>query len=206
MIPLVNSCVSQFFRLVGRRFFSKQTATTIKVIQARRLDPKRYLSAHLNDLVIALVAAEDRRFFNHCGVDFRGIVRAAFAYILKRNIQGASTITQQLVRVVVNDYRFSFQRKLKEICIAAEVDSIIDKRSQAELYLLIGYYGWRMNGLTAAKERLSISFPCSTAQAAQLVARLKYPEPKNFSINQTKKIDCRAAHILNLINENPHGF
>ena len=206
MISLTNSCLSQFFRFVGRRFFAKQTAATVKAIQVRSLGSKRYLSADLNELVVALVVAEDRRFFNHCGVDFRGIVRAALAYILKRNIQGASTITQQLVRVVVNDYRFSFQRKLKEMCIAAEVDSIIDKRSQAELYLLLGYYGWRMNGLTAAKERLSISFPCSTAQAVQLVARLKYPEPKYFSVNQTKKIDRRAAHILNLISEHPHGF
>lgn len=178
----------------------------IKKIKAQSPAARNYSSFDLDKLVIALVVAEDRRFFRHYGVDFRGIARAALAYASKRKVQGASTITQQLVRVIVNDYRFSFQRKLKEICIAVEVDRIISKRSQAELYLLLGYYGWRMNGLSAATERLHISFPCSTEQAAQIIARLKYPETEHFSARQSNKINGRASHICNLIKEYRHGF
>lgn len=204
MTNFTNFCLSRFFRFIGRRFFATQVTDAIRIIQLQKFSHRKYAALELGELILALVMAEDRRFFQHCGVDLRGIFRAVVVYISKRSVQGASTITQQLVRVVINDYRFSFQRKLKEICIAVEVDSIISKKTQAELYLMLGYYGWRMNGLASARERLTISFPCTTEEAAQIVARLKYPEPERSSTTQTKKINGRAAHICNLIGAHRH--
>ena len=206
MIYQSDLWLSYLFRFVGRRFYAAQIETATKQVEARTTLLQIYSSIDFNELVIALVVAEDRRFFRHFGVDYYGIARAIFAYTTKRQVQGASTITQQLVRVIVNDYRFSFQRKLKEICIAVEIDRILDKESQARLYLLLGYYGWRMNGLTAAMTRLCISFPCSTEQAAQIIARLKYPEPEHSSVHQSNRIDRRASHLCNLIQEYRDGF
>lgn len=65
------------------------------------------------------------------------------------------------------------------------------------LYLVKGYYGYRMSGLRQACERLRISPALANpAEAASLVARLKYPEPKGDSSDQRARIDRRTKHIL----------
>lgn len=61
-----------------------------------------------------LVAAEDHRSRFHCGIDQVGILRAIYKRLFDAEIQGASTIEQQFVRVVTGDYSHSLQRKLKE--------------------------------------------------------------------------------------------
>ena len=98
--------------------------------------------------VEAMVSVEDRRFYEHHGVDYEGIARAA--YILFKNdgniTQGASTITQQLARGVFLTNEVSYERKIKEIFIAWELEKKYTKQEILEYYLNTiffsnGYYG-----------------------------------------------------------------
>ena len=98
--------------------------------------------------VEAMVSVEDRRFYEHHGVDYEGSARAA--YILFKNdgniTQGASTITQQLARGVFLTNEVSYERKIKEIFIAWELEKKYTKQEILEYYLNTiffsnGYYG-----------------------------------------------------------------
>ncbi|MGN0437386.1 MAG: transglycosylase domain-containing protein [Lachnospiraceae bacterium] len=98
--------------------------------------------------VEAMVSVEDRRFYEHNGVDYEGIARAA--YILFKNdgniTQGASTITQQLARGIFLTNEVSYERKIKEIFIAWELEKKYTKQQILEYYLNTiffsnGYYG-----------------------------------------------------------------
>lgn len=98
--------------------------------------------------VEAMVSVEDRRFYEHNGVDYEGIARAA--YILFQNngeiTQGASTITQQLARGIFLTSEVSYERKLKEIFLAWELEKKYTKQQILEYYLNTiffsnGYYG-----------------------------------------------------------------
>lgn len=146
-------------------------------------------------LVQALVIAEDRRLFFHHGVDTRGLTRAFLLYLRTGEIQGASTITQQLVRVLTHDYRRSWRRKAKEMCLACALDRVVSKESQATLYLRIAYYGWRMTGCAQAKRHLGYTSPLNPHAAANIVARLRYPEPNHSSPAQLERIRRRARYI-----------
>lgn len=147
-----------------------------------------------------LITAEDRRFLYHYGIDLIGIARAITIYFKKRQVQGASTITQQLVRVLTNDFRISFKRKFKEICIACVIDKKIKKDDQVIVYLQIAYFGWRMNGINQALHRLNLKSPISILAAAGLIARLKYPEARIPSPEYYKKLNKRVAYIMSIAN------
>jgi len=146
-------------------------------------------------LVRALIIAEDRRFFSHQGIDTRGLIRVVFLYLKSREVQGASTITQQLVRVLTHDYRRSLRRKAKEMCLACAIDSEVSKETQAELYLRIAYFGWHMTGCIQAKRHLGYGSPLTAATAASIVARLRYPEPSHPSAAQLGRIRQRTRYI-----------
>ncbi len=98
--------------------------------------------------VEAMVSVEDRRFYEHNGVDYEGIARAA--YILYKNdfniTQGASTITQQLARGIFLSNDITYQRKFREIFLAWELEKKYTKQQILEFYLNTiffsnGYYG-----------------------------------------------------------------
>ena len=81
-------------------------------------------------LVHAIISAEDENFFNHFGIDFFGIVRAAIANISSGSIvQGASTITQQVARNFFLSNKKSYMRKINEILLAIKIDT---KHSQSQ--------------------------------------------------------------------------
>jgi len=136
-------------------------------------------------LVAALVAAEDKRFWNHGGVDLAAICRAIYRIVVHRQSQGASTIEQQLVRTLTGYRKLSVKRKLREMVLACVIGGLISKREIAVLYLCCAYYGWRMNSLAEACHRKGFSVgEMSFRQSAELVARLKYPEPQLASLDR----------------------
>jgi len=104
-------------------------------------------------LPTATVAIEDRRFYEHDGLDYEGIVRAALEnYAARDVVQGGSTITQQLVR---NLYRpvgteRTLERKVKEACLALKLDAAWTKETILETYMNQVYYGNRAYGVEAA--------------------------------------------------------
>lgn len=111
-------------------------------------------------MVDAFVALEDERFWEHNGVDARGILRAFFVGVKNRNFsEGASTITQQLIKnqifnVGLNEATFmdSLKRKIQEQYLAIELEKQIDKKDILELYLNAIYLGEGANGIQTASE------------------------------------------------------
>src|SRR5207244_8697723 len=92
--------------------------------------------------------------------------------------EGASTIEQQIVRVLTNRFERTFVRKVHEVLLAALVADLFPKSATPRLYLSIGYFGWRMDGFLQACRRLELRPDIlSLDDAADVVARLKYPEP-----------------------------
>lgn len=168
------------------------------LLQVRELIRDESSNGELENLVDALILAEDHRFNYHYGIDVRAIFRAALITFFAGRTQGASTITQQLTRVITGDYRRTFSRKFRELCLAAWVDSKVAKKDQAVAYLCIAYFGWRMSGWKQAITRLQINSPCSFPDAAAVVARLKYPEPRQPSPEQARRVRARQGHILKL--------
>ena len=101
----------------------------------------------------ATVAIEDRRFFEHGGLDFEGIARAAVADLKAgRVVEGGSTITQQLVRNLYISRERTVQRKLKEACLATKLDDAWSKERILTTYLNQVYYGNQAYGIEAAAE------------------------------------------------------
>lgn len=148
-------------------------------------------------LVAALVAAEDRRFYEHCGLDIKSIGRAAISTFLRKKIQGASTIEQQLTRTIIKDYRISLRRKVKEILISVALSSEHDKDTLAKAYIFFAYYGWKMNGIEEALTRLNLPIENVTInEAATIVAMLKYPLPQFPNESRHQLLLVRSWYIL----------
>lgn len=103
------------------------------------------------NLVNAFIASEDQRFYEHQGVDPRGISRAIWANLRQRDVvEGASTITQQLARIVYLTQERSFQRKTKEILLAYKLEQNLDKNQIMERYLNLVYLGSGAYGVADA--------------------------------------------------------
>jgi len=99
----------------------------------------------------ATVAIEDRRFYEHGGIDPEGIARAAVADVrARRVVEGGSTITQQLVRNLYISNQRTVQRKLKEACLATKLDRKWSKQRILTTYLNQVYYGNHAYGIEAA--------------------------------------------------------
>jgi hypothetical protein len=148
-------------------------------------------------LVQTLIIAEDRRFYQHYGMDPRAILRALWRIIFKKTLEGATTVTQQLVRTLLNEKEITIKRKIKEICLATLFERIIPKYDIPKLYLSVAYFGWGMQGIQEAcfKKNYNIN-NLTLEQAASLIARLKYPEPNKLSEKRIEKIKKREDYLV----------
>ena len=103
------------------------------------------------DMVNAVIAEEDNRFFEHHGVDYFGVLRAAISnYRQGRVKQGASTVTQQLARNSFELKERSYKRKLLEMFVARRIEEHLSKEKIMELYLNRVYFGGGFYGVEAA--------------------------------------------------------
>jgi len=102
----------------------------------------------------AFVAAEDKNFYQHPGVDMQGILRAGLLYVENYgrggHPQGASTITQQVAKNFLLSNEVSFQRKIKEALLALRIERTYSKQKILELYLNEIYLGFGAYGVAAA--------------------------------------------------------
>ncbi|MFY9718920.1 MAG: transglycosylase domain-containing protein, partial [Candidatus Cybelea sp.] len=98
----------------------------------------------------AFIDNEDHNFYYHHGVDFGGILRAAFADLTHQQLQGASTITQQLARRLFLSDQVSISRKIQEALLAIEIERYYTKDEILERYLNIIYLGAGAYGVDAA--------------------------------------------------------
>ena len=103
------------------------------------------------DLIDALIATEDSRFYEHPGIDPIGITRAALVVAMSGSAkQGASTITQQLARNFFLSNEKKIMRKIKEIFIAIHIEQLLSKPEIMELYVNKIFLGYRSYGFGAA--------------------------------------------------------
>ncbi len=100
----------------------------------------------------AVIATEDAGFYEHAGISWRGVARAAVANLSGGVPQGASTITQQVARTMFLSTRRTLERKLKEALIARRLEGALSKDQILELYLNQVYVGTRAYGMGAAAE------------------------------------------------------
>ena len=105
-------------------------------------------------LVRAFLAAEDRKFFEHGGIDLSGLGRAvtrdAFNVVKGKRLQGGSTITQQVAKNILLGNEHSFGRKIKEAILARRIEETLPKSRILELYLNEIWLGYRSYGVGAA--------------------------------------------------------
>ena len=101
----------------------------------------------------ATVSVEDKRFYQHGGIDYQGIARALWADVSAgKVVQGGSTITQQLVRNMYTGSEKTFTRKIKEACLAIKLANKWPKSKILQTYLNTVYYGNHAYGVEAAAE------------------------------------------------------
>jgi membrane peptidoglycan carboxypeptidase len=146
----------------------------------------------------AVVAIEDDRFYQHHGVDFRGIVRAAFANLRSGRVsQGGSTLSQQLIKNIVTGNSRTIDRKLREAMYAVELERRMTKDQILERYLNQAYFGEGVYGIaTAARHYFhnkSIRF-LTLSEAASLAATIAAPE--NYKPTEKKANLARRNLVL----------
>ncbi|ABX08354.1 transglycosylase domain-containing protein [Prochlorococcus marinus] len=143
----------------------------------------------------AFVAAEDRRFYEHKGVDFWGIGRALITNIRQQRVaEGASTITQQLARIIFLTQERTYTRKLKEIALAYKLERHFSKKTILEQYINNVYLGSSAYGVAdAAWIYFSKSPDLLTLEEVALIAGLT-PAPSLYSplVNSDLAIKRRA--------------
>jgi 1A family penicillin-binding protein len=145
----------------------------------RRPVPLRDISPWL---VKATLAVEDRRFYEHAGVDVRGLLRAAWVDVrhLSKE-QGASTLTQQLARNLYLSHERTWSRKLKEAWYAAKLEQKYSKDEILEMYLNQIYYGHGAYGAEAAA-RLYFGKPAKDLTLAESALLAGIPKgPRYYS-------------------------
>jgi penicillin-binding protein 1A len=104
-------------------------------------------------LINAVLATEDQRYFQHPGIDVAGLMRASVLLITTgRKEQGGSTITMQVARSFYLTRHKTFGRKLREILLALKIDHKLSKKKILELYLNKIFFGNRAYGVAAAAE------------------------------------------------------
>lgn len=156
-------------------------------------------------LVQAVLAAEDRRFFDHTGVDPRGIGRAFYQSVLgdSASQQGGSTITQQYVKLTYLTSERSMDRKLKEAVLAVKLEGELDKRDILTRYLNVIYFGRGAYGVEAAS-RAYFGIPVqnlSLHQASYLAGLIRAPERADATRNPDEASRRRASVLAGMVSE-----
>ncbi|MBV9440117.1 MAG: PBP1A family penicillin-binding protein [Candidatus Eremiobacteraeota bacterium] len=177
----------------------------------------------------AFIATEDAHFYQHHGVDFGGIVRAALADYRHEQFQGASTITQQLARRLFLTNEVSYSRKIQEALLAMEIERYYTKDEILERYLNIIFFGSGAYGVEAAAHtyfgtgvgRLTLGqyamlagLPAAPSDYSPYVSLARAKERRHHVLERMVEArfitqrDANAAERapLHLIGERPQGL
>lgn len=178
------------------RIFASDGALLAEFGEERRsFVPVQQIPKIVKDAVLAI---EDARFFQHGGVDYKGVLRAGLANFGESRSQGASTITMQLARNFYLSTEKTFTRKIYEILLALKIESLLSKEQILEVYMNQIYLGQRAYGFASASE-IYFGKPLpelSVAEAAMLAGLPKAPSAYN-PITNPKRAKERQLHIIN---------
>jgi penicillin-binding protein 1A len=155
------------------------------------------------NLINAVLATEDRRFFEHIGVDWRGILRAVYVNIIKGKLsQGGSSITQQLAKNVFLSNERTLERKVQELLMSFWLENNFTKEEILAIYLNRVYFGAGNYGVDAAAqfyankevEQLDLS------DCAMLAGLLKAPSKYNPTADAAAAKGRTAQVLLNMVD------
>ena len=151
----------------------------------------------------AVLAVEDTRFFEHGGVDYKGMVRAALANLGRIKSQGASTITMQVARNVYLSSEKTFTRKIYEILLTFKLEHLLSKNQILEIYMNQIYLGNRAYGFAAAADAYygKPLKDLSIGEAAMLAGLPKAPSAYN-PIANPKRARIRQLYIIDRMEAN----
>lgn len=189
----------RLFSLIAQIIYKEKydSLRTKLLIEYSKMNNK---NSRFDTLSKLLISGEDHRFLYHFGFDIYAIVRATKNRMFSNKIEGASTIEQQIVRVLTNEYKRTFKRKIQEIFLSTTLASNVPRKDLPSLYLNIAYYGTGLDGLQSILNKFEIvtrdDIPIEIA--AEIVSRIKYPEPKNKSNQRLIQIEKRKLHLINL--------
>jgi 1A family penicillin-binding protein len=155
------------------------------------------------NLTRALIAIEDQRFYEHRGFDIYRIGAAAWADLRHRRVaQGASTITQQLVRQSFLKPEKTFRRKLQELILAGRIEQLYSKSQILELYLNNVYFGDGRYGVEAASRGYfgKPAAALSVAEAAMLAGLVKSPSSYAPTVNMERATGRRNVVLQSMLD------
>ena len=171
-----------------------------------RLGEATRRSVTLDDIPVdvqqAVLAAEDRDFYNHGGISPIGIARAAFNNVTGGNTQGGSTITQQYAKIAYLSQDRTWTRKINEALLAFKLETVVSKDQILEDYLNTIYFGRNANGIEAA----SIAYfgknvnELDFTEGAVLASVIK--SPSTFALDENiKELRGRWNYVLDSMVE-----
>ena len=151
----------------------------------------------------AVLASEDARFYQHSGVDIRGVLRAGLAQFTRSRSQGASTITMQVARNFYLSTEKTYTRKIYEMLLAFKMESLLTKDQILEVYMNQIFLGQRAYGFAAASE-IYFGKPLkdiTVAEAAMLAGLPQAPSAYN-PVNNPKRATDGQMRILERMLDN----
>ncbi|MES2904237.1 MAG: transglycosylase domain-containing protein, partial [Pseudomonadota bacterium] len=161
-------------------------------------------------VVQAFISAEDKTFFEHGGLDYPGLTKAVFNYGLSAvgeggRVPGASTITQQVAKYLLQDDEYAVSRKVREMILAFRLESTLSKEQILELYLNSIFLGRNAYGIQAASRAYFDKDVADLTlhEAAYLAVLPK--APSNYDpLRATKKATDRRNYVLREMAANGH--
>jgi penicillin-binding protein 1A len=177
------------------------------------------------ELIEAFLAAEDKTFFSHGGIDYTGFIGAVFDYVSKvgsgERAKGGSTITQQVAKNILVGDEYSVTRKLKEMILARRIEGVLTKQQILELYLNEIPLGRRSYGVQAASRAYfdkdvgdldlnEMAFLAILPKAPERYGRKKNEamaiERRNFVLDQMAENDFITADQAAVAKAKPLGI
>ncbi len=158
----------------------EETSNNTKVISIDELN---------NYTINAFVAVEDKRFYEHNGIDFKRLLSATINNVKSLSFkEGASTITQQLIKNTHLSSKKTITRKLTEINLAKKLEKKYSKKQILEMYLNTIYFGDNCYGITAASEHYFNKSPkdLSVNESAVLAGIIKAPSHYSPFVDEEK--------------------
>lgn len=177
---------------IPMRIYSSEGLIMAEFGEKRRI-PAKFESIP-PQLIDAFLAAEDDRFFEHPGVDYKGLIRAAYSLaITGEKTQGGSTITMQVARNFFLSPEKTYLRKLNEIILALEIEQTLSKEEILTLYLNKIYLGSRAYGVGAAADVYygKTLDQMTLAEMAMIAGLPKAPSASNPIANPQRALDRR---------------
>jgi penicillin-binding protein 1A len=151
----------------------------------------------------AVLAAEDSRFYEHGGVDYRGIVRAALANLRDARSQGGSTITMQVAKNFYLPTEKTYTRKIYELLLTLKIEALLSKEQILELYMNQIFLGQRAFGFSAASE-IYFGKPIkdiTVAEAAMLAGLPRAPSAYNPIANPKRAVVLQQTILARMLEE-----